>query len=40
MYDYRIHTGSTMKSGITEKNLVILDVGEDVTRLLRKRSLC
>ena len=25
MYDYRIHTGSTMKSGIAEKNLVILD---------------
>lgn len=34
MYDYRIHTGSTMKSGITEKNLVILDVGEDVTRFI------
>ena len=28
MYDYRIHTGSTMKSGIAEKNLVILDSGE------------
>lgn len=34
MYDYRIHTGSTMKSGIAEKNLVILDVGEDVTRFI------
>ena len=27
MYDYRIHTGSTMKSGIAEKYLVILDGG-------------
>ena len=34
MYDYRIHTGSTMKSGIAEKNLVILDVGGDVTRFI------
>lgn len=34
MYDYRIHTGSTMKSGIAERNLVILDVGEDVTRFI------
>ena len=34
MYDYRIHTGSTMKSGIAEKNLVILDVGEDVTHFI------
>ena len=41
MYDYRIHTGSTMKSGIAEKNLVILDVGEDVTRFTcGNRSLC
>lgn len=34
LYDYRIHTGSTMKSGIEERNLVILDVGEEVTRFL------
>lgn len=34
LYDYRIHVGSTMKSGIAERNLVILDVGEDVTRFI------
>ena len=34
LYDYRIHTGSTMKSGIAERNLVILDVGEEVTRFV------
>lgn len=34
LYYYRVRTGSIMNSGIGEKNLVLLDVSENVTRLI------
>lgn len=32
MYNYRIRSGSTMKKKITEKNLILLEIGESVTK--------
>lgn len=32
MYNYRIRSDSTMKKKITEKNLILLEIGESVTR--------
>lgn len=37
LYYYRVRSGSIMQSGIREKNLVLLDVGEQVTQFISQK---